>query len=181
MTVNNDKAYFKDNPEYHMYLHPEFPSYEDQIKARDRMLEKYPGLKFMGAHLASIEWSVDELAKHLDRFPNARVDLAERMCHVQAQAINNHEKVRDFFIKYQDRIIYGTDRGDYLGSEQDPVKLKELAHTEWLSDWKFLTTNESMSSWKVEGDFSGLKLPRTVIEKIYYRNAENLFPQFKNL
>jgi predicted TIM-barrel fold metal-dependent hydrolase len=181
MTVHNDKEYFKDNPEYHMYLHPEFPSYEDQINARDRMLEKHPRLKYMGAHLGSIEWSVDELAKHFDRFPNSRVDLAERMCHIQAQAIDNPEKVHDFFIKYQDRIIYGTDRGDYLGSEQDPVKLKALAHTEWLSDWKFLTTDETMSSWKVEGDFKGLKLPRTVIEKIYFRNAENLFPHFKNL
>ncbi len=181
MTVNNDRAYFKDHPEYHMYLHPEFPSYEDQIEARDRMLQKHPNLNFMGAHLASLEWSVDELADFFDRFPNATADLAERMCHIQAQAREDVEKVRNFFIEYQDHIIYGTDRGDYQGSEQDPVKLKELVHEEWTSDWKFLTTNESMSSWKVNGDFKGLQLPKPVVEKIYYKNAERVFPEFKNL
>ncbi len=181
MTVNNDRAYFKDHPEYHMYLHPEFPSYEDQIEARDRMLMKHPNLKFMGAHLASLEWSVNEMADFFDRFPNATADLAERMCHIQAQAREDWENVRDFFIKYQDHIIYGTDRGDYLGSEQDPVKLKQLVHEEWTSDWKFLTSNETMSSWKVNGEFKGLLLPKPVIEKIYYKNAERVFPEFKKL
>jgi predicted TIM-barrel fold metal-dependent hydrolase len=181
MTVNNDRAYFKDHPEYHMYLHPEFPSYEEQIEARDQMLQKHPNLTFMGAHLASLEWSVEELADFFDRFPNATADLAERMCHIQAQAREDREKVRDFFIKYQDHIIYGTDRGDYQGSEQDPVKLKKLVHEEWKSDWKFLTTDEPMSSWKVNGEFNGLQLPKSIVEKIYYKNAERIFPEFQNL
>ncbi len=181
MTVNNDKTYFKEHPEYHMYLHPEFPSYEDQIEARDHMLQKHSDLIFMGAHLASLEWSVDELAGFFDRFPNATADLAERMCHIQAQAREDREKVRNFFINYQDHIIYGTDRGDYQGSERDPVKLKQLVHEEWTSDWNFLTTDQSMSSWKVNGDFQGLHLPKTVIEKIYFKNAERVFPEFKKL
>ena len=79
MTVNNDKEYFREHPQYHMYLHPELPSYEDQMAARDRMLAKNLELKFMGAHLASLEWSVDRLAAFLDRFPNTVVDLAARM------------------------------------------------------------------------------------------------------
>jgi predicted TIM-barrel fold metal-dependent hydrolase len=178
MTVNNDRIYFEEHPQYHMYLHPEFPSYEEQIAARDRMLEKHPKLKFMGAHLSSLEWSVDELAAHFDRFPNATADLAERICHIQVQAQADWDKVRDFFIKYQDRIIYGTDRGDYEGPDQDPEKLKEKVREEWRSDWKFLTTEETISSWKVNGDFKGLKLPREVVEKIYYKNAEKMFPGF---
>src|ERR1043165_3018571 len=60
MTVNNDKEYFREHPQYHMYLHPEMPSYETQMAARDRMLAKHPRMKFMGAHMASLEWSVDE-------------------------------------------------------------------------------------------------------------------------
>ena len=175
MTVNNDRSYYQDHPEYHMFLHPEYPSYEEQIQARDRMLEKHPQLKFMGAHLGSMEWSIDLLAEHFDRFPNMTVDLAERICHIQVQAQSNYDKVRDFFIKYQDRILYGTDKAD--GSEDgDPEKLKALLHQEWVSDWKFFTTDERMTSWKVNGDFRGLKLPREVIEKVYYRNAENAFP-----
>ena len=44
-----------------------------------RMLNKNPELIFIGCHLASLEWSVDELANFLDRFPNASVDMAARM------------------------------------------------------------------------------------------------------
>ncbi|MCF6332771.1 MAG: amidohydrolase [Draconibacterium sp.] len=181
MTVNNDKTYFKDHPEYHMFLHPEYPSYEEQIAARNRMLDKHPNLKFIGAHLGSLEWSVDELAKFFDKYPNASVDMAARMCHLEVQAQANWQKVRDFFVKYQDRIIYGTDQGDYEGSEEDPVKLKEKTDEQWKSDWKFLTTGEPMLSWKVNGEFKGIKLPREVVEKIYHKNAEKVFPEFKKI
>lgn len=180
MSVNNDKSYFKDNPEYHMYLHPEYPSYENQINARNNMLDKHPNLKFMGAHLGSLEWSVDELANHFDKYENLTVDMAARICHIQKQAQKDWQKVHDFFIKYQDRIIYGTDEGDYEGSEADPLKLKENVHHIWVRDWKFLTTDETMTSWEVDGEFSGLKLPKEVIDKIYYKNAVKLFPEFEN-
>lgn len=181
MTVNNDREYFKENTVYHMYLHPEYPSYEEQIAARDRMLEKHPDLTFMGAHLGSMEWSVDLMAKHFDRFPNMTVDMAERMCHIEVQAQEDWQKVRDFFIKYQDRIIYGTDRGDYNGAEADPVELKEHVHEEWKNDWEFLTTDKNITSWKVNGEFKGLKLPRKVVEKIYYKNAGKVFPEFRKM
>ena len=68
MTVDNDRRYYKNHPQYHMFLHPEAPSYEDQINARDNVLKKHPNLNFIGAHLASLEWSVDELAKRFDQF-----------------------------------------------------------------------------------------------------------------
>jgi predicted TIM-barrel fold metal-dependent hydrolase len=181
MTVNNDKQYFKDHPEYHMFLHPEYPSYEEQVAARDRMLEKHPDLIFMGAHLGSMEWSVDLMAEHFERFPNMTVDLAERVCHIEVQAQKDWQKVRDFFVKYQDRIIYGTDRGDYEGSEAEPEELKKNVHEVWKSDWKFFATDETMTSWKVDGEFKGLKLPREVIEKIYYKNAERVFPEFRKM
>tara|TARA_R110002050_G_scaffold300778_1_gene472553 strand:+ start:35285 stop:36352 length:1068 start_codon:yes stop_codon:yes gene_type:complete len=181
MTVNNDKSYFRDHPEYHMYLHPEYPSYEEQVAARDRLLEKHPNMKFMGAHLGSMEWSTDLMAVHFDRFPNMTVDLAERISHIQALTLNDWQKVRDFFIKYQDRIIYGSDHGDYTASEKDPKKLKAKVHEDWTSDWTFLTTDELMTSQLINGQFKGLKLPKEVIDKIYHKNAEKLFPEFKNL
>ena len=176
MTVNNDKKYFAEHPEYHMFLHPEYPSYEDQIAARDNMLRKHPNLRFMGAHLGSLEWSVDELAKHFDMFPNMAVDMAARTCHIEKQAQADWQKVHDFFIKYQDRIIYGTDEGDFEGAPADPLKLKEQVETVWTRDWKFLTTDETITSWEVDGSFKGLKLPKEVIEKIFYKNALKWFP-----
>ena len=179
MTVTNDREYFKNHPKYHMFLHPEYPSYEAQIAARDHLLEKHPNLKFMGAHLGSMEWSVDLLAEHFDRFPNMYVDMAERISHLQVQVQEDYQKVRDFFIKYQDRIIYGTDRGDR--GEDDTKIFIDRAIEEWHKDWKFFTTDEPVSSWMIEGEVKGLKLPRGVVEKIYYKNAEKLFPEFKKM
>lgn len=174
MTVNNDKSYFMEHPQYHMYLHPDYPSYEDQIRARDNMLKKHPGLHFMGAHLGSLEWSIDELARHFEEFPNMTVDMAARICHLQKQAQGNRDKVREFFIRYQDRILYGTDRGDE--GDADPAALREELHEVWSDDWKFLTTDEIMTSPDLDGEFRGLQLPREVVEKIYYTNAVKLFP-----
>lgn len=174
MTVNNDKEYFKNHPQYHMYLHPEFPSYEDQMAARDRMLEKNRELRFMGAHLASLEWSVEELAKFLDRFPNAVADMAARMGQVQYQSQREREKVRNFFIKYQDRILYATDLTH--SPEADPQQFKQEVHEKWLTDWKYLNTAEMMAAPEVDGEFQGLALPKKVIDKIYHINARKTFP-----
>ncbi len=172
--INNDmKEYFGNHPQYHMYLHPDMPSYEEQMAARDRMLEKNKKLCFMGAHIASLEWSLDELSKFFERFPDASVDLAARMGYVQYYTAQNREKTRDFFIKYQDRILYATD--NIQEPDSDPNIFKKVAHDKWLSDWKFLVTDSTMTSTDIDMPFNGLKLPQKVIDKIYRENAEKLF------
>jgi hypothetical protein len=174
MTVSGDKNYFAAHPQYHMYLHPEYPSYEDQVNARDHMLEKHPNIRFVGAHLGSLEWNVDELAKRLDKFPNMAVDMAERISHFQYQAVTNWQKVHDFFIKYQDRLIYATDEG--VRANSNPAEVSKLAHENWLRHWKFFTSGEKMKVPKVEKEFNGLKLPKEIVDKIYLKNAEKWFP-----
>lgn len=176
MTTNNDKGYFTNNPQYHMYQHPEMPSYEEQIAARDRRLEKNPELTFIGAHMGSLEWSVDELAKRLDQFPNMSVDLAARMGQVFYQTQENREKVRDFFIKYKDRLIYATDMGDDGDGSQEA--LQQGMHDTWLRDWKYFVTDETMTSDLIDGEFQGLHLPREVVNKIYRENAQTWFGIF---
>ena len=153
MTVSSDSSYFAENPQYHMFLHPEYPSYEDQINARDHLLEMHPDLKFIGCHLGSLEWNVDELAKRLDKFPNMAVDMAARICHLQYQSARDREKVRDFCIKYQDRLLYGTDLSDNDGNTEG---LKSWIHETWIDDWKYFTTDEKMTSDKFKGSFEGL-------------------------
>lgn len=169
MTVSSDSNYFARNPQYHMFLHPEYPLYEDQIKARDNMLAKHPDLKFIGCHLGSLEWNVDSLAKRLDRFPNMVVDMSARICHLQYQSAQDRERIRDFCIKYQDRLLYGTDAG-YSGSS-DPERFKKSMHETWIDDWKYFSSNEEMTSDKFRGTFKGLKLPKEVLDKIYRENA----------
>lgn len=174
MTVSGDKNYFSKNPEYHMFLHPEYPSYEDQVNARDKMLEKHPNIRFVGVHLGSLEWSVDELAKRLDKFPNMAVDMAERICHLEYQAINERQKVRDFIIKYQDRLIYATD--DWVGPNSNPDELRKDIQETRLSDWRYFVTDEEMSVPYFSEKIQGLKLPKEVVDKIYRKNAEKWFP-----
>lgn len=181
MTVKNNHDYAAAHPEEYMYLHPDRPSYEYYLKVRDHMLDKNPNLHFIGAHLGSLEWSVAELSKTLDKYPNMAVDMAERISHLQYQAKTNWQGVHDFFIKYQDRILYGTDmRHDAMDIVNKhittPEGLRKHAHETWLRHWQFFTTDEKMKAPEVEGAFKGLKLPREVIDKIYYENAERWIP-----
>jgi len=169
MTVSSDSGYFAGNPQYHMFLHPEYPSYNDQIRARDKMLEQNPGMMFIGCHLGSLEWNVDSLALRLDRYPNMAVDMSARICHLQYQSAQDRERVRDFIIKYQDRLLYGTDVG-YDGG-RNPEIFKKRMHNTWLYDWKYFVTDSEMNSGLFKGEFTGLKLPKKVIDKIYRENA----------
>ncbi|TFH26940.1 MAG: hydrolase [Bacteroidia bacterium] len=171
MTVNGDKNYFTDNPQYHMYLHPESPSHKRLMESRDNVLASYPGLKMVGAHLGSLEWDVDVLAERLERYPNFAVDLAARVCHLQVQ---DREKVIDFLLKYQDRILYATDLGISGSSYEDRLTWLE---NEWSSDWTYFATDSLMSSLNVDKEFTGLDLSKKVLRKIYYTNALYWYPE----
>jgi hypothetical protein len=183
MTTENDRSYFRDHPEYHMYLHPEQPSYESLIAARDRFVARHPKLNFVGAHLASLEWSVDELARFLDAYPNATADLASRMTQVQYQSKSDPGKVRGFFVKYQDRLLYGSDltenppdpNGRAQNPPMDSAQFAVEADTFWRSDWRYLATSEVQPIDAIKADVTGLALPKPVIDKIYYSNARRVF------
>jgi predicted TIM-barrel fold metal-dependent hydrolase len=182
MTTENDRSYFRDHPEYHMYLHTEQPSYETLLGARDRFVARHPKLHFVGAHLGSLEWSVDELAKFLDANPGATVDLAARMTQVQYQSKADPAKVRQFFIRYQDRILYGTDLTKNPPSAearaQNPPVEEDFAGEAdrfWRSDWRYLATTAPQHVDAIDADVDGLGLPKAVIDKIYYRNARRVF------
>jgi predicted TIM-barrel fold metal-dependent hydrolase len=178
MMVTDVGKYFKAHPQYHMYLHPEMPSYEEQMNARDRMLEKNKDMVFMGAHLASLEWSVEKIAEFLDKFSNAVVDMAARMDYIKVQTGTDREKVRQFFIEYQDRILYATDLVQDPGVDSE--ELKNTLHDYWLNDWKFLTTDSLMTSPDLNNSFHGLKLSKDIIDKIYCKNAKRVFPDAWN-
>ena len=182
MTTENDRSYFREHPEYYMYLHPEEPSYEALMAARDRFVARHPRLAFDGAHMASLEWSVDELARFFDRYPNTVVDLAARMSNLQVQSNADIAKVRGFFIKYQDRILYGTDLTDSppdpAARAQNPPATGDFAREAdqvWRADWRYLATPLSQRVEAINADARGLDLPRAVIDKIYWKNARRFF------
>jgi len=177
MTVKGDRSYYTENPAEHMFTHPDYPSYDTLIASRDRLLGKNKGMRFIGAHLGSLEWSVEELSKRLDLYPDMAVDMAARICHLQFQSLTNWQGVHDFIIKYQDRFIYGTD--SWVDDSKDSTQVMKQAGEIWINDWKFFTSDENMKAPEFEGNFKGLHLPRTVIDKIYHTNAEYWFPALK--
>ena len=168
------REYFSTHSQYYARLHPEIPSYEAQVGARDRMLAKHKQLRFIGAHFASFEWSIEEISRFLDTFPGAVVDMAERMMYMQYHTRQDYKKTRDFMIKYQDRILYGTDL--VQSPEVDSEIFKKEVHRRWLNDWKFLATDDPMESSEFKGAFKGLSLPMEVIKKIYRTNALSAYP-----
>ena len=182
MTTDNDREYFRAHPEYYMHLHPEEPSYEALIAARDRFVARHPKLAFDGAHMGSLEWSVDELARFFDAHPNAMVDLAARMSNLQVQSNADIAKVRAFFVKYQDRIMYGTDLTDSPpepgARAQNPPATNDFpkeADRVWRGDWRYLATPLGQPVAAINAEAKGLALPRAVIDKIYWRNAQRFF------
>ena len=121
-----------------------------------------------------MEWSVDEIGGFLDRFPNAMVDLAERISHLQYQSQRNREKVRNFFIKYHDRILYGTDFQQ--NKNTNPEQLEKYMMETWLNDWRYFNTDEMVMVPQLDDPVQGLLLPKQVVNKIYAINARELFP-----
>jgi predicted TIM-barrel fold metal-dependent hydrolase len=178
MTVDGDRRYFAAHPEYHGLLHPEIPNYEVQIAARDRMLERHPTLRVVGCHLGSLEYDVDELAKRLDKYPSFAVDLSARIVHLQIQP---REKVRAFLVKYQDRLLYGTDvqfgRGSGAEGADPTTVLARLAAT-YESDATWFATDQELALENVRAGFKsrGVALPEPVLRKIYYENARKWYP-----
>jgi len=171
MASESNRRYYKGHPEYHMNLHPEYPTYEAQIAAVEHMLEKHPKLRYVGCHVASIEWNLEKLGKFLDRFPNAAVDLAARVDDLQ---LLNRDAVRQFFIKYQDRLLYATDLE--ISEGQNPQAVCDRLHTRWTQEWKYFSTDEETTISGTETKVRGLALPADVLRKIYQTNAKKWYP-----
>jgi len=174
MTVDSDRHYFKAHPQYHGYLHPEIPGYWKQIEARDHVLAKHPDLRVVGCHLGSLEFDVDELAKRLDRYPNLAVDTAARIVHFQVQ---DQKKVKQFILKYQDRLLYGTDNDVNPNKTDLQSEIRECEEV-YRRDYRYFATDQEIEIPAIKANFKvrGLALPAPVLKKIYYQNALKWFP-----
>jgi predicted TIM-barrel fold metal-dependent hydrolase len=166
-------------PEWSFYGQ-DFPSYEELMKQRDEVVARHPKVVFLGIHLASYPEDLDAAARLLDRCPNMFVDIAARVPEIGRHPV---DKVRAFFLKYQDRILFGTDlivtpRGMQLGSVsekpptfEDAVRFFDI-HRRFLetADRNFDHPTPIQGRWKI----NGINLPRAVLRKIYVDNAERL-------
>jgi predicted TIM-barrel fold metal-dependent hydrolase len=172
---NPHYGYYSNHPEWHMYGRSDFPSHAALMAARDRVLEKHPKLRMVGAHLGSLEYDVDVLAARLDRYPNFAVDISARLVDL---AVQDSGKVRQFCLKYQDRILFGTD----VVMRQRPSLMDEAGRTaaiQALRDtyrlhFAYLESDQPLMVRRFAT--TGLHLPAAVLEKIYVRNAQLWYP-----
>jgi predicted TIM-barrel fold metal-dependent hydrolase len=164
-----DYEYYKKHPEEYAYLHPEWPSKASILAARDHFVEENPKLRVVGAHLGSMEVDVDQIAQRFDRYPNFAVDTAARVPYLMMQP---HDKVRAFLIKYQDRVLYGTDlEGPPDGNV--PSELQNWNDT-YRRDWVFFSSDRSVEY--LGHTYRGLMLPEPVLRKIFHDNAVHWLP-----
>jgi predicted TIM-barrel fold metal-dependent hydrolase len=145
--------------------------------AWERVLDRHPNLKVVNAHMLDHFYSdeqLDYLMYVLETYPNVHVDLAARF---QQFPRMDREKLRNFMIKYADRILYGTD----IGGQPKAGRYEQVAEMYYRS-FQLLETDKT-----IEGGFfgqtetKGLALPVDVLKKIYYQNAARLYPRVKNV
>jgi predicted TIM-barrel fold metal-dependent hydrolase len=98
--------YYRQHPQWHMHGRRDYPSHAELIASRDRVVERHPNLRVVGAHLGSLEYDVGELESRLRRFKNFSVDTAERLLDLTLQP---RPRVRGFFEAFAERILYGSD------------------------------------------------------------------------
>ncbi|MFN8490463.1 MAG: amidohydrolase family protein [Caldilineaceae bacterium] len=168
-------GYYSKNPQWHMYNRPDFPSHEQLMAARDHVLAKHPNLRMIGAHLGSLEWDVDVLAARLDRYPNFAVDISARLVDLVCQ---DSDKVREFFIKYQDRLLFGTDvvMRQKPSTMNDVDKAAAIQYLRETYETHFAYFDEEQPVTVRSRTTQGLGLPAAVLEKFYWTNARHWYP-----
>jgi len=128
----------------------------------------------IGAHLGSLEHDLGEIARRLARYPNFLVDTSARLLDL---ALKDPESVRRLFLRYQDRILYGTD----IVAEQSQAAVPEVSRRSnleflrrtYASELAFLQTTERLELWN--RSIRGLGLPEKVVEKIVLKNAGAIY------
>jgi len=135
----------------------------------EAVLKKYPRLKIVLCHFYFLGANLERAAKLLDRYKNVSFDLAMGVEFVY-QLSRRRDAARDFFIKYQDRILFAS---DIMGLR----KVKEMVTRLWILR-NFLESNEEFFTPRDADElltrytypFRGLKLPTNVLRKIYRDN-----------
>jgi predicted TIM-barrel fold metal-dependent hydrolase len=172
-----------------LQAHPEWsfynsgvPSWQELYDALERRIARHPKTTFIAVHFGDDPEDPDNVARMLDRYPNMYVDTAARVPEIGRQP---QEKMRRFFIKYQDRILFGTDTG--IGADQEdmmygsngaapPTRADEVRF--FTETWRYFQTLDRQiesptpiqGRWKIDG----IGLPEPVLRKFYFDNAARL-------
>jgi predicted TIM-barrel fold metal-dependent hydrolase len=168
-------GYYSKNPQWHMFGRNDFPSHADLIASWERLLDKHPGLRVVGAHLGSLEYDVKEVARRLDRYPNLAVDMSARLGDL---AFQDSDTVREFFLAYPDRVLFGTDlvyrRSQTTMTDDERRAIYANLRATYEMHFAYFEKDGPVS---VRGrETRGLNLPAAVLDKFYAANAHAWYP-----
>ncbi len=155
---------------------------EEQYAQVLNVLRRHLRLKVIFAHFFFLSAQLERLADYLDEFPNMHIDLTPgiEMYHNFAC---NPQAVRDFFLRYADRIVFGTDIGakallatPEMGIEPEESRLRlELVRGFLERDGEFrLDVEKGFLFGRFDAAFQGIGLPTDVLHKVYHGNFERL-------
>jgi len=157
------------------YYDETFVNNEEQYRQIYKVLERHPNIKIIFAHVFFMSNQLDRLQKLLDTYKNVMIDLTPGI-EMYINFSNNLVNAKKFFIKNQDRIIYGTDIGARAVIGNQPVNEKECFDR--VEIVRSFLEKEKVEV-KADGNFligfndftlNGLKLPKEILDKIYYDN-----------
>jgi predicted TIM-barrel fold metal-dependent hydrolase len=134
------------------------------------MLRKNPDTRFIIPHIGSYAENLKEVGRMLDTYPNMYTDTAERIAELGRQPYSS----RDFLIKYQDRVLYGTDLIPNAANVSGNYRFFETKD-EYFPYNSFDEHNQGR--WNIYGVY----LPDDVLKKIYYENALKIIPGIKKM
>ncbi len=141
-------------------------SKEQLLEQRDRLISRYPNTTFICAHVANYPENLRYVSSFLDEHPHAHIDIAARIDELGRQPYT----ARKFLLKYQDRVLFGTDmplRADIYRTYFQFLETRDeyLDYPDYVGVW-------GRSRWKIYG----LGLPDGVLKKLYQDNACRLIP-----
>lgn len=129
------------------------------LEQRDRVIARHPKTMFVGAHLAESSEDLGYVAQLLDRSPNLYVDISARTSELGRQPYT----AREFFLKYADRILFGTDLLPEVNMYRLYYRFLETAD----EYFEYPSHASRQGRWNIYGIF----LPTEVLERIYRTNA----------
>jgi len=157
---------------------------ETQYRQVLNVLDRHPDLRVTFAHFFFLSAQLDRLGTYLDRYPNMHVDLTPGI-EMYTNFSAAPQKTRDFFLQYQDRIIYGTDIGaralltDHTAGIEPEESLARIEVVRGFleNEGPFKLTHAGFLFGGPETTFHGIGLPDDVLDKIYYQNFERFAGQ----
>jgi len=142
-----------------------FPSHDELLAARNRVVARHPQTKFIGAHVANYPENLAEVGRWLDMYPNLYVEIAARIAELGRQPYT----AREFILKYADRIMFGTDGPRPVGRLRPHWRMLE-------SRDEYFTYAENQYPPQGLWSIYGLGLPDNVLRQVYTENASRLIP-----